>query len=104
MFAVFRAQVGFHDPLPRRTRGRVFSDPNECAGDLPESLTERFHKQFLLAPEMLVKASVGETGGMHDGRNRGPSQAFGANAPRGVFDNLLMDLDFMLGSVAHGSL
>jgi hypothetical protein len=76
----------------------------QCAGDLPESLTERFHEQFVLAPEMLVKASVGQARIPHNGRNRGAGQAFGANAPRGIFDNLLMDLDFMPGPVTHSSL
>jgi hypothetical protein len=47
---------------------------------------------------------VGQAGVLHNGRNRGTSQAFDANAPRGVFDDLLMDLDFVFGSVTHSSL
>jgi hypothetical protein len=53
---------------------------------------------------MFVEPSMGQAGIPHYSRNRGASQAFGANPPRSVVQNLLMDLGFMLRSVSHGSL
>jgi hypothetical protein len=101
---VFGAQVGFDNRLPPRPRGRLFRDPNHVLGYFPESFAQRFYEQLILAPEMLVKASVRQAGVLHNGCNRGASQAFGANAPRAIFHNSVMNLDFMFGPVAHVSL
>jgi hypothetical protein len=46
---------------------------NHVLGYFPESLAQRFYEQFVLAPKMLVKASVRQAGILHNGRNRGPS-------------------------------
>ena len=54
--------------------------------------------------EVLVKASVRQTGVAHNRCNRCAVQTLGAYAPRGVFHNLLMDFRFVFGSVTHGSL
>ena len=50
---------------------------------------------------MLVKASVRQPGVAHNSANPRAIQAFGTDAPRGVFHNLPMDLDFMFGPVTH---
>ena len=53
---------------------------------------------------MLVKASVRQASVAHHSGNRRAVQPFGPDAPRGVFHNLLMDLDFMSGPVTHDSI
>src|ERR1700745_745910 len=104
MVTEFQAQVGFYNCLPLFARGRLFGGMRQGIFDFREALAKRLQKKIVLAPEMLVKASVGQAGVLHNGRNRGTSQAFDENAPRGGFDDLLMDLDFVFGSVTHSSL
>ncbi len=104
VIAVFRAQVRLYNRLPRRRWSRFFRSSSQAVGDFPKCLAQRLHKQVFLAAEMLVKTTVGQAGASHNGRNRGASDAFGANPPRGIFKNLPMDFDFVLGLIAHGSL
>jgi len=77
---------------------------SKAVGYFLESLTQRLHQQLVLACEMLVKTTVGQARVPHNGRNSSAGYPFVANAPRGVFHDLLMDFGFVFGPVTHGSL
>src|SRR6266496_4673076 len=51
---------------------RLLSGLDQALLDFPKTLAERFHKQVVLAPEMLVKASVCQARVRHDSFNRRP--------------------------------
>jgi hypothetical protein len=74
---------------------------NQDVLDFPEALAKRLQQQVVLAPEMLVKASVRQAGVFHHGRNRGAIQAFSPHATRCILDNLPMDFRFVFGPVTH---
>ena len=67
---MFQAQVGFHNRLPCRLRRRLFGGMKQGIAGFPESLAQRFHEQVVLAPEMLVKASVSQASVPHNSRHR----------------------------------
>ena len=71
MFTEFQAQVGFCDFLPCLTGQGLFRGMSQSIFDFPESLAKLLQKQVVLASEVLVKASVGQAGVLHDGRDRG---------------------------------
>jgi hypothetical protein len=64
---VLRAEVGFHNRLPRCPGPRCFRGESQALGHLPESLAQRLQEQFVLAPEMLVEASMGQASVPHNG-------------------------------------
>jgi hypothetical protein len=45
----------------------LFGRASEDTGDLREAVAQRLYQQIVLAPEMLVKAAVGQTRVPHHG-------------------------------------
>ncbi len=82
----------------------MFSSVRQAVGNLPESFAQGLGEQLVLVSEVFVKASMGQAGVPHNRRNGGAGDAFGANAPRGVLHDLLVDFTFVLGRISHGSL
>jgi hypothetical protein len=74
---------------------------NQASDDVSETLSQGFNEQFVLAREVFVKPSMSQAGVAHDRGNGCPIQTLGADAPRGVFHDLLVSLDFVFGTITH---
>ena len=74
---------------------------NQASDDVSETLFQGLNEQVVLAREVFVKPPVSQAGVAHDSGNGSPVQAFGADAPGGIFHDLLVSLDFVFGPITH---